>query len=100
MNEKKRKIQPATDIIQKAGDCDEANRTHGKGRLSGEPRSGPEHGAGRGQVRQQCGHWAGLQVGGIGVLLSRSRSFGTSKERMRTHMHTGTHALERGRLAQ
>lgn len=30
MNEKKRKIQPATDVIQKAGDSNEANRTQGK----------------------------------------------------------------------
>lgn len=30
MNEKKRKIEPATEIIQKASDSDEANRTHGR----------------------------------------------------------------------
>lgn len=39
MNEKKRKIQPATDIIQKAGDSNEANRTQGKGWLYGKPRA-------------------------------------------------------------
>lgn len=102
---KEKENQASHEIIQKAGDSDEANRTHGRAGSQASHRLEHEAGAcGCGRGRWCCAALRGQKVPAV---LSGSRLLASTwRVRVRTHMparaHTRTHTRTHtsGRLAQ